>query len=27
VPQCIAVCPVDNTCVIDKSLPRYQPSA
>ena len=27
VPQCIAVCPVDNTCVIDKSVPRYQPSA
>ena len=26
-PQCIAVCPVDNTCVIDQSLPRYQLSA
>jgi len=23
-PQCVAACPVDNTCVIDKSLPRYQ---
>ncbi|MGA2779012.1 MAG: 4Fe-4S binding protein [Steroidobacteraceae bacterium] len=26
-PQCTAVCPVDDTCVIDKSLPRYQPAA
>lgn len=26
-PQCVAVCPVENTCVIDKSLPRYQPAA
>ena len=26
-PQCVAVCPVDDTCVIDKSLPRYQPAA
>jgi ferredoxin len=26
-PQCIAVCPVDNTCVIDTSYPRYQPAA
>jgi ferredoxin len=24
VAQCVAVCPVDNTCVIDKSVPRYQ---
>ncbi len=23
-PQCVAVCPVDNTCVVDTSLPRYQ---
>ena len=23
-PQCAAVCPVDNTCVIDTSFPRYQ---
>jgi ferredoxin len=23
-PQCTAVCPVDNTCVIDTSYPRYQ---
>ncbi|MFN5413439.1 MAG: hypothetical protein ACK5CS_42140, partial [Bradyrhizobium sp.] len=22
-PQCAAVCPVDNTCVIDNSFPRY----
>ena len=26
-PQCTAVCPVDNTCVIDTSYPRYQPPA
>ncbi len=26
-PQCAAVCPVDNTCVIDRSVPRYQPAA
>jgi ferredoxin len=26
-PQCVAVCPVDNTCVVDTSLPRYQPRA
>ena len=25
--QCTAVCPVDNTCVIDTSYPRYQPPA
>jgi ferredoxin len=24
VAQCVAVCPVDNTCVIDMSVPRYQ---
>ncbi|WP_370142146.1 4Fe-4S binding protein [Bradyrhizobium yuanmingense] len=23
-PQCAAACPVDNTCVVDRSLPRYQ---
>jgi len=22
VPQCVAVCPVDGTCVIDNSVPR-----
>lgn len=26
-PQCVAVCPVDKTCVIDTSLPRAQPPA
>ena len=26
-PQCAAVCPVENTCVIDKAVPRYQPRA
>ncbi|WP_008545824.1 4Fe-4S binding protein [Bradyrhizobium sp. CCGE-LA001] len=26
-PQCVAVCPVENTCVIDTSLPRYQGAA
>jgi ferredoxin len=26
-PQCAAVCPVDNTCVIDTAFPRYQPPA
>jgi ferredoxin len=26
-PQCVAVCPVDNTCIIDPSYPRYQASA
>lgn len=26
-PQCVAVCPVDKTCVLDTSLPRYQPPA
>jgi len=24
VAQCVAVCPVDDTCIIDTSLPRYQ---
>jgi ferredoxin len=24
VAQCVAVCPVDDTCIIDASLPRYQ---
>jgi ferredoxin len=23
-PQCVAVCPVDGTCVIDNAQPRYQ---
>ena len=23
-PQCAAVCPVDDTCVIDATYPRYQ---
>ena len=22
--QCVAVCPVDDTCVVDKAYPRYQ---
>jgi ferredoxin len=22
--QCVAVCPVDDTCVIDNAYPRYQ---
>jgi ferredoxin len=22
-PQCVAVCPVDFTCIIDTSVPRY----
>ncbi|QOG21848.1 MULTISPECIES: 4Fe-4S binding protein [Bradyrhizobium] len=26
-PQCVAACPVDNTCVVDTSLPRYQAPA
>lgn len=26
-PQCVAVCPVDNTCVIDTSIARYQARA
>jgi ferredoxin len=26
-PQCTAVCPVDDTCVIDNSMPRYQAAA
>ena len=26
-PQCVAICPVENTCVVDTSLPRYQPRA
>ncbi|WP_074117082.1 MULTISPECIES: 4Fe-4S binding protein [unclassified Bradyrhizobium] len=26
-PQCVAVCPVENTCVIDTSVPRSQASA
>ena len=27
VPQCVAVCPVDHTCVIDSAVPRYQAPA
>ena len=23
-PQCVAVCPVENCCVIDESVPRYE---
>ncbi len=23
-PQCVAVCPVDDTCVIDRNYPRHQ---
>ncbi|MFB9267586.1 4Fe-4S binding protein [Bradyrhizobium erythrophlei] len=26
-PQCVAVCPVDNTCIVDLSLPRCQAQA
>ncbi|MES5486153.1 4Fe-4S binding protein [Bradyrhizobium sp. INPA03-11B] len=26
-PQCVAVCPVDDTCVVDTSWPRRQASA
>ncbi|MBR1163254.1 MULTISPECIES: 4Fe-4S binding protein [Bradyrhizobium] len=26
-PQCVAACPVDNTCVVDTSLARYQAPA
>lgn len=26
-PQCVAVCPVDDTCIIDLAQPRYQASA
>lgn len=26
-PQCVAVCPVDNTCVLDTALPRHQEPA
>ncbi|MFA5985589.1 MAG: 4Fe-4S binding protein [Methylococcaceae bacterium] len=22
--QCVAVCPIDDTCIIDNSYPRYQ---
>ncbi|MBC7163000.1 4Fe-4S binding protein [Immundisolibacter sp.] len=25
--QCAAVCPVDDTCIIDLAYPRYQASA
>lgn len=23
-PQCVAVCPVEKTCVVDNAYPRYQ---
>jgi ferredoxin len=23
--QCVAICPVENTCIIDTKLPRCQP--
>ena len=26
-PQCVAVCPVENTCIIDAACPRYQATA
>ena len=26
-PQCAAVCPIDDTCVIYESVPRYQAPA
>jgi ferredoxin len=26
VPQCVAVCPVDDTCILDTRLPRYHAS-
>jgi ferredoxin len=26
-PQCVAVCPVAMTCIVDKSVPRYQARA
>ena len=26
-PQCVAVCPIDDTCVIDTKFPRYQPAS
>jgi ferredoxin len=26
-PQCVAVCPVDVTCVIDNAYPRYAATA
>jgi ferredoxin len=26
-PQCAAVCPIDETCIIDAEYPRYQPRA
>jgi ferredoxin len=26
-PQCVAVCPVDLTCIVDTSVPRYQARA
>jgi ferredoxin len=26
-PQCVAVCPIDDTCLFDTSLPPYQAPA
>ena len=26
-PQCVAVCPIDHTCIIDKAYPRYEVTA
>ncbi|MGB8277088.1 MAG: YfhL family 4Fe-4S dicluster ferredoxin [Methylovirgula sp.] len=26
-PQCALICPIEETCVVDNSYPRYQPSA
>jgi ferredoxin len=26
-PQCVSVCPIDGTCVINTDYPRYQPQA
>ncbi len=25
-PQCVAICPIEDTCVLDTALPRYQPA-
>ena len=26
-PQCVAVCPIDRTCIVNLDYPRYQPEA
>ena len=26
-PQCVSVCPIDGTCIINPDYPRYQPQA